>query len=88
MRTFVDQGRMGQDSPAMTPKQRTTDSDYDSGTEYSAATRVTVKPRSHVRHSRRRKASSSARVSTPDHIRAIHHHLENVASPKTIFVRE
>ena len=88
VRTFVDQGRMGEDSPATTPKQRTTDSDYDSGTEYSAATRVTVKPRSYVRHSRRKKASSSAGVSAPDHIRAIHHHVEKVASPKTIFVRE
>ena len=29
--------------------QRVSDSDYDSGTEYAASSRVTIKPRSHIR---------------------------------------
>ena len=74
--------------------RRATDSDYDSGTEYAASSRVQVRPSSYLRHSRRRQRGNMGRgrreglgrtaVSPPEHIRAAHRRMEAASTPRAL----
>ena len=49
MYNFIDRGMLSPLADRRSNHHRVTDSDYDSGTEYAASTRVTIRPRDYRR---------------------------------------
>jgi hypothetical protein len=85
MYSFIDRGML---SPLekTSNHHRVTDSDYDSGTEYAASTRVTIRPRDYRRYSRQRRSQCGGpSSSSAEQMRSIQQgmeHVEYMTSPK------